>query len=196
MITSCAPMPFILSNSPSPCRSSSPSTCSAGNLFGTTRTSQPGPLAAPPLRRYDSTSRGVYSSWPSQKGHTMPSMGSRCSTRKASGRLRRSVEMITQRPVMGSLRSSGISGVEGIPDDLHVRRVLIEPHGDHVESAGNRAHAVAGQVIVGDGDYLTPLPPCDGVGPVAALAAAPGLHLDEHQAAAVHGDDVDFAEGH
>ena len=37
MITSCAPMPFIRSNMPSPSRSSVPSTCSAGNLFGTTR---------------------------------------------------------------------------------------------------------------------------------------------------------------
>ncbi len=44
MITSCAPMPFIRSNSPSPSRSRFPSTCSAGNLFGTTRRSHPGPF--------------------------------------------------------------------------------------------------------------------------------------------------------
>src|SRR4029079_14811364 len=87
------------------------------------------------------------------------------------------------------------SGVEGVPDDVHARRALVQPHGDHVEPAGHGVHAVAGQVIVGDGDYLTPLPPGDGVGTVAALSAAPRLHFDEHQAAAVHGDDVDFADG-
>src|SRR5258706_346233 len=42
MITSWAPMPFILSNNPSPCRLSSPSMPKAGNLLGTTRSIQPG----------------------------------------------------------------------------------------------------------------------------------------------------------
>src|SRR5947207_248486 len=42
MITSCAPMPLMRSNMPSPARSTVPSTCTAGNLLGTTRTSQPG----------------------------------------------------------------------------------------------------------------------------------------------------------
>ena len=41
MITSCAPMPFILSNMPSACRFRLPSMPSAGNLFGTTRTVHP-----------------------------------------------------------------------------------------------------------------------------------------------------------
>src|ERR1700730_3834617 len=47
------------------------------------------------------------SSRPTQKGQCSPRMISACSTRKSFGRLRRSVEMITQRPVTGSLRSSG-----------------------------------------------------------------------------------------
>ena len=44
-------MPFIRSNSPSPSRSRLPSTCSAGNLFGTTRRSQPGAFGGLPFWR-------------------------------------------------------------------------------------------------------------------------------------------------
>ena len=108
MITSCAPMPFILSNSPSPCRSSVAFDLQRGKLVRHHAHVPAGPLAAPPLRRHDSTSRGVISSCPSQNGTPCRRWASTCSTRKASGRLRRSVEMITQRPVMGSLRSSGM----------------------------------------------------------------------------------------
>src|SRR6266404_575080 len=53
MITSCAPIPFILSKRPSPSRSSSPSMPNAGNLLGTTRMLQPGVFGPPPFRRYD-----------------------------------------------------------------------------------------------------------------------------------------------
>ena len=105
MITSWAPMPFILSNSPSPWRSRVPSTRSTGNWFGTTRSVQPGPFAAVPLR-CASSSRGVMCSCPSQKGHETSGAICTDSRRKSVGRLRRSVEMITQRPVTGSLRSS------------------------------------------------------------------------------------------
>ena len=89
-----------------------PFTCSAGNLFGTTRTSQPGAVRVAAVRRYDSTSRGVICSWPSQKGQNDARRTAGCSRRKSLGRLRRSVEMITQRPVTGSFLSSGI-GIRG-----------------------------------------------------------------------------------
>src|SRR5436309_14388263 len=50
---------------------------------------------------------GVCSSWPSQKGHRPPAAGPG-SPRGLIGRLARSVAMMTQRPTIGSLRSSGI----------------------------------------------------------------------------------------
>ena len=46
MTTSWAPMPFILSYSPSPTLSSSPSMTRAGYLLGTTRRLQPGALGS------------------------------------------------------------------------------------------------------------------------------------------------------
>src|SRR5207245_268763 len=61
--------------------------------------------------RYASTSRGVSSSWPGQNGHCSRPSDTVRSKRKSFGRLRRSVEMMTQRPETGSLRSSGIEGV-------------------------------------------------------------------------------------
>src|SRR5205823_2930482 len=112
MMTSCAPMPFIRSNIPSPWRSNCPSTWSAGNLFGTTRTSQPGVFGALPFWRYAITSGGVSDSWPGQNGHpSFPSAVTRSKT-KSLGRFCRSVEMMTQRPVTGSLRSSGKGKLE------------------------------------------------------------------------------------
>src|SRR2546423_1732913 len=52
-------------------------------------------------------SGGVLSSWPSQNGHRgVPADGT--SALAVMGRLARSVAMMTQRPTMGSLRSSGI----------------------------------------------------------------------------------------
>ncbi len=45
----------------------------AGNLFGTTRTVQPGVSAAPDARPSASTSGGVIASWPSQNGQVAAS---------------------------------------------------------------------------------------------------------------------------
>src|SRR5215472_5310235 len=109
MITSCAPIPFILSNRPSPSLSRLPSIPKAGNLFGTTRIDQPALFALPPLRPYTRTSFGVFASLPGQNGQFFPSPGMTLSRRKSMGRFPRSVEMITQRPVIGSLRNSGNS---------------------------------------------------------------------------------------
>src|SRR5216684_1824052 len=107
MITSWAPIPFILSKRPSPSRSSSPSIPSAGNLFGTTRMFQPGVFAPPPFRPYTRISGGVFASFPEQNGQFFASFATTLSRRKSFGRFPRSVEMITQRPVIGSFRNSG-----------------------------------------------------------------------------------------
>src|SRR4051812_19095172 len=107
MMTSWAPMPFMVSNIPTPWRFNSPSTCSTGNLLGTTRTDQPGPLAGMPWGRWARISGGVRSSCPSQKGQAV-GLTSWARGRKSVGRLLRSVEMITQWPVTASLRRSGI----------------------------------------------------------------------------------------
>src|SRR5271166_4445395 len=110
MMTSCAPMPFILSNMPSACRLKLPSIPSAGNLFGTTRTVQPCESREAPLGRYASTSEGVLFSLPGQKGQKPPFIftGSRL---KSLGRLARSVEIMTHRPTIGSLRNSGTANL-------------------------------------------------------------------------------------
>src|SRR4051812_33665459 len=113
MITSCAPTPFIRSNMPSAWRSRLPSIISAGNLFGTTRTRHPGEsfgAAGPPAAegRYPRISGGVFDSLPGQNGQNPPLILND-SREKSEGRRERSVEMMTQRPVMGSLRRSGIT---------------------------------------------------------------------------------------
>src|ERR1700722_398759 len=107
MITSCAPTPFILSNRPSPSRSRSPSMPSAGNLLGTTRMLHPGVFLLPPLRPYTRISVGVLDSCPGQNGQFLPLEATTLSRRNSLGRLPRSVEIITQRPVIGSFRNSG-----------------------------------------------------------------------------------------
>jgi hypothetical protein len=68
---------------------------------------QPALFALPPFRPYTSTSLGVFASLPGQNGQFFPSLGITLSRRKSMGRFPRSVEMITQRPVIGSLRNSG-----------------------------------------------------------------------------------------
>src|ERR1700732_4753393 len=80
---------------------------SAGKRFGTTRIFQPGVLAPPPLRPYTRISGGVLPSAPGQKGQFFGPVTRTLTRRKSVGRLPRSVEMMTQRPVMGSLRNSG-----------------------------------------------------------------------------------------
>src|ERR1700687_3636550 len=170
-ITSCAPIPFILSNSPSPSRSSSPSMPSAGNLFGTTRMLQPGVLPPPPLRPYTRISGGVLASFPAQNGQFFASLATTLSRRKSLGRFPRSVEMITHRPVIGSLRNSGkailledvlghprglgnletldctASGVpvkmfRSSPSHLRAERILVQPHYRRLTGAVINCHYV------------------------------------------------------
>src|SRR3954470_8940197 len=126
MITSCAPTPFMRSNMPSAWRSRLPSIISAGNLFGTTRTRHPGEsfgAAGPPaaVGRYPKISGGVFDSLPGQNGQKPPLILND-SREKSEGRRARSGEMITQRPVMGSLRRSGIADYFTRKTDLPPRR--------------------------------------------------------------------------
>src|SRR5512139_2146149 len=79
---------------------------SAGNLFETTRSVQFGSFCAPPCRQAR-ISGGVIRSLPGQRGH-IPSRRGEGSGGNSWGRLARSVEMMTQRPTIGSLRSSVI----------------------------------------------------------------------------------------
>src|SRR5262249_26074588 len=154
---------FMRSNSPSPARSSDPSTCSAGNLFGTTRTSQPGEFGAPPFCRYDSTSGGVSDSWPGQNGHCSRPRTMVRSTRKSLGRFWRSVEMITQRPVTGSLRSSGI---EGVLEQLHGGGRVLAPavDGHDIEAARTVDETMRGEIRLRELDDALPLARGDGGG--------------------------------
>src|SRR5271157_2295749 len=103
-------MPFILSNMPSAWRFRLPSMPSAGNLLGTTRTVQPPELLEAPFGRYARTSEGVLLSLPGQNGQKPPFIftGSRL---KSVGRLARSVEIMTHRPMIGSLRNSGTANL-------------------------------------------------------------------------------------
>src|SRR5581483_10403619 len=190
MITSCAPMPFMRSNIPSPSRSSIPSTCSAGNLFGTTRRSHPGPFGTPPFWRYESTSGGVSASCPGQNGHcSRPRICAR-SNRKSLGRFWRSVEMITHRPVTGSLRSCGI---ESVLEDLDRRPASVELDRHDVEAAGGVCESVSHQIVERHSCHAPALQRGNRLGALAERAAVPRLHFDEHDRGSVAGDDVDFA---
>src|SRR5688572_6304492 len=100
------------SKRPSPEGSRSPSMRSAGNLFGTTRKDQPAELAGKPTARPARISGGVLSSLPAQNTQ-LGVRGFTGSGVKSEGRRARSVEMITQRPTTGSLRSSGTQASHG-----------------------------------------------------------------------------------
>src|SRR2546427_11895325 len=84
---------------------------SAGNLLGPTRSDQPGPSGVVSGGRTATISGGVLSSLPVQNTHGPP-RGRTGSVLKSFGRRARSVEMITQRPTTGSLRSSGTAALE------------------------------------------------------------------------------------
>src|SRR6266508_921442 len=189
MITSCAPMPFIRSYMPSPARSSVPSTCSAGNLFDTTRSSHPGVFGALPLR-YASTSGGVSSSWPGQNGHCSRPSETVCSKRKSFGRLRRSVEMMTQRPETGSLRNSGI---ESVLKKFDRGRAGIEMHRHDVEAARTIGQTLAHKIVDRELRDLTLLRDSDRLRRRAEHAAFARLDSYEHVRGAFFLYDVAFS---
>src|SRR5689334_13304162 len=99
--------------------------------------------------------------------------------------------MITQRPVTGSLRSSGI---ECVLEDLDRRLAAAEEDRDDVEAARHAIdEIVAHQEISRDVPHAPPLERGDRLRAVAELGRLARLHLDERQRLAVAGDDVDFA---
>src|SRR5437773_1221001 len=140
--TSWAPTPFIRSKMPSPEGSSSPSIRSAGNLFGTTRTSHPGLFGALAAGRRAHTSSGVLDSWPAQNTQG-PRRRSGGFEMKSDGRRDRSEEMMTHRPTTGSRRSSGTfllrsrfageQRLDRLPDGL-----AFEEHGAHFPADRHR----------------------------------------------------------
>src|SRR5215813_8744900 len=83
----------------------------AGNLFGTTRVSQPVEFGVSPLSRSAKISGGVMFSLPEQNGQR--ALASAVSSSRlgsgTSGRLARADEMITHLPLIGSFLSSGLS---------------------------------------------------------------------------------------
>src|SRR2546428_3597544 len=109
---------------------------SAGNLLGTTRSDQPGPSRVVSGGRTATISGGALSSLPVQNTHG-PLRGRTGSMLKSVGRRARSVEMITQRPTTGSLRSSGTAALE--------RRVFVRGR-----AAEERRQRVGGRLAVGE----------------------------------------------
>src|SRR2546427_4380954 len=125
---------------------------SAGNLLGTTRSDQPGPSRVVSGGRTATISGGALSSLPVQNTHG-PLRGRTGSMLKSVGRRARSVEMITQRPTTGSLRSSGTAALErrvfarGRAAEQRRQRVggglAVEEHGGDL-GADRQRDAVAG----------------------------------------------------
>src|SRR3989442_7959069 len=126
---------------------------SAGNLLGTTRSDQPGPSRVVSGGRTATISGGALSSLPVQNTHGPP-RGRTGSMLKSVGRRARSVEMITQRPTTGSLRSSGTAALErrvfarGRAAEQRRQRVggglAVEEHGGDL-GADRQRDAVAGR---------------------------------------------------
>src|SRR5215471_2807647 len=93
------------------------------------------------------------SSCPSQKGQYSPPINVAGSSRKSLGRLRRSVEMITQRPVTGSFRSSDklvgsrLCYVERVTVHLDRRLAAAKIDRHDVEAASTLGQAVARQIV-------------------------------------------------
>src|SRR5579864_1995612 len=132
-MTSCAPTPPMPSYMPSQVTSVEPSMRSAGYLFGTTRTCQPGVSGAVPGRRIAAISGGVVASRPSQNGQLADGAASGSPPlAKSLGRAARSLAMITQRRVMGSLRSSGTVSLRrgGVADGAGSGTDAGAPRGD------------------------------------------------------------------
>src|SRR5262245_53893768 len=125
---------------------------SAGNLFGTTRSDQPGSSRPVSGGRTATISGGVLSSLPGQNTHGPPRVRTG-SVLKSDGRRARSVEMITQRPTTGSLRSSGTAALDRrilagrrAPEQGRERvggRLAVEQHGGDL-GADRHGHTIPG----------------------------------------------------
>src|SRR5260221_4842359 len=112
-----------------------------GNLLRNTRRLHPSESRTPWPGRYGRISGGVLLSFPGQNGQKDVPLSAALSRRKSLGRLERSVEMMTQRPVMGSFLSSGTSSILSHPkrilkkDDVRIA-ARFQVDADDVEAAG------------------------------------------------------------
>src|SRR6266516_3632770 len=112
------------------------------------------------------------------------------SIRKSFGRFWRSVEMITQRPVTGSLRNSGI---ERVLKNLDGRPPRVEMDRDDVEPARDVGEMVSHDVVDGEPHNPPALARSHRLGRLAERSVVARLDLDEHQRRSIAGDDVQFA---
>src|SRR3989304_2940300 len=102
IITSWAPIPFILSNIPSPDLLRSPYIWRAGNLLGITRSVQPGVFGWVEEGLKATISGGVVYSLPGQKGQNPPFLLCTGGEAKSVGLFPLSTAIMTQPPEMGS----------------------------------------------------------------------------------------------
>src|SRR5436309_12848700 len=112
------------------------------------------------------------------------------SMRKSFGRSWRSVDMITQRPVTASLRSSGI---ESVLIDLDCRLPRLEVDRDDVEPARDVVETMAHHVVHRQPHDPPALARCHGFGRVAECPVLARLHFDKDQRRTVAGDDIHLA---
>src|SRR5262245_26269686 len=112
------------------------------------------------------------------------------STRKSVGRFWRSVAMMTHRPVIGSLRSSGI---ERVLKHLHHRLAGLDLDRDDVEPARLIRQMMAGQVVAGKSRDPPPLGRRHRLPRLPKHTPLPRLHFHKHHRPAVATDDVDFS---
>src|SRR4051812_44801979 len=99
--------------------------------------------------------------------------------------------MITQRPMMGSRRNSGIynlQSVESVLKDLDPRPSPVEMNRHHVETAGTLGQSASGHVVE---RQLRDPPALEGryrFGRLPERVPLPRLHLDKHHRLIVAGD--------
>ena len=151
--------------------------------------------------RYARTSGGVTSSRPGQNGQCSRPIAVAFSKRKSIGRFWRSVDTTTQRPVMGSLRSSGIrqskavlqiqaskrSGLSRSPAGAERESDTTSNRHGQSDSRWRSRYSLASCAIRRCFATVTAS---------AAVAEPPArarLHFDEHQHRAVARDDVQFS---
>src|ERR1051326_3876718 len=106
---------------------------------------------------------------------------------KSFGRFCRSVEMTTQRPVIGSFLSSGI---ERVLNHLDIRRAALELNRHAAEAPRALRKMMSHEVLARQPRHPQLLQRRHGFGRLAEPTPRPRLHFDEHERAPIAGDDV------
>src|SRR4051812_5610092 len=101
--------------------------------------------------------------------------------------------MMTQRPVTGSFRSSGI---ECVLVDLDGRLAPLELDRHDIEPEGTVDEMVPRQVVGGKPHDSAPLSGAHRFDRLSIRVPPAGLDLDEYGRPSIAGDDVQFATGH